>query len=313
MKRPSPRLLEPATAPKKIASAKSNKPFMAALLDRDHRGHKDAVEQWTRLHQAAFPEPESSAPDRSTRLGGKDRATARGLTFRGSGRTENLGSGRVVGRKARPFKTRLQGADSAVQGRSSVAGSTDRPVINMEADRIQALLDDAPARFEIEDSPDADPDYGSWRANHTAGANAVSRHASTIEQEASRQGVESDWVKAIMYVENAHGYYGVPLEPLGLADSIFPMNISPDPWSALNDPPADLTDPEANIRIAVTLIGRISERIDDPTLEKVASVWNFTGRETVSDFGARVRDVYENRRWEDPVIRRGQMRRARPN
>lgn len=58
MNRPTPRRLEPGTARKKIAAAKSNEPFMAALLDRDHRGHQDAVDQWSRLHQAAFPTAE---------------------------------------------------------------------------------------------------------------------------------------------------------------------------------------------------------------------------------------------------------------
>lgn len=53
MNRPTPRRLGPETARKKIAAAKANKPFMAALLDRGHRGHQDAVDQWSRLNQAA--------------------------------------------------------------------------------------------------------------------------------------------------------------------------------------------------------------------------------------------------------------------
>lgn len=53
------------------------------------------------------------------------------------------------------------------------------------------------------------------------------------------------------------------------------------------------------------MIRRISERIDDPMPANVASIWNFTGRELVSDYGARVQDVYENRLWEfehDPLF-----------
>ena len=45
------------SARKRIKASKSTKPFMTALLDRDHREHRNAVEQWTRLHTAAFPEP----------------------------------------------------------------------------------------------------------------------------------------------------------------------------------------------------------------------------------------------------------------
>lgn len=71
------------------------------------------------------------------------------------------------------------------------------------------------------------------------------------------------------------------------------MNINPDLWSALSDPPADLNDPRANIRNAVTLIRRITERVDDPTLAKVASIWIFAGAEQVGDYGARVQDVHD--------------------
>lgn len=74
--------------------------------------------------------------------------------------------------------------------------------------------------------------------------------------------------------------------------------------SAIADPPTDLGNPGTNTRIAITLIRRIWERIDDPTPAKVASIWSFTGHELVSDYGARVQDVYENRLWEfehDPL------------
>ncbi len=65
MKRTSLHSVEPSSARKKIAAAKSNKPFMAALLDRDHRGHRDAVDQWTRLHEAGFPPAETSPSGQS--------------------------------------------------------------------------------------------------------------------------------------------------------------------------------------------------------------------------------------------------------
>lgn len=63
MKRTRLHALDPEQARKRIKAAKPNKPFMTALLDRDHRGHEDAVDQWTRLHKAAFREPVQSQPD----------------------------------------------------------------------------------------------------------------------------------------------------------------------------------------------------------------------------------------------------------
>lgn len=62
MRRTGLHTLDPAPARKKIAAAKSNKPFMAALLDRGHRGHKDAVDQWTRLRQVVLGDLISQCP-----------------------------------------------------------------------------------------------------------------------------------------------------------------------------------------------------------------------------------------------------------
>lgn len=306
MKRTRLHALNPETARKKIAATKSNKPFMAALLDRDHRGHEDAVDQWTRLHKIAFPEP--VVPNAISPTGPASH----------SSETNELELSRFVGRGSkqdrvltqrrseRPTKSRLQATLNGDDRNTSVTTSGDedvqeRPVVNMSADRIRILQDNAPALFEIEDNSDADPSYGVWRSSHTTGADAVRIHDPVIEKEAVRQGVDPDWVKAIMYVENAHGFYGAPVQVLGGADTLFPMNISPELWSALSDPPGDLTDPSTNIRNAVTLIRRITERVDEPTLAMVASIWIFAGAELVSDYGARVQDVHDRQIWAEPV------------
>lgn len=301
MKRPISRRLEPATARKKIASAKSNKPFMAALLDRDHRGHNDAVEQWSRLHEAAFPERDSSGSNRLEQVGNEDSGRIHGIGVEGSRRTEEFRSRTVVGRKARPFKSRHQSASGSAQRQPSAVGSNTPPVINLEADRIQVILDDRPALFEIADNPNAD---GRSKDNESleAGLFAVLRHADTIEREAARQGVDPDLVKAIVYMENAHDATGQRLADFfGRSTSVLPMNIQPETWAGLGAGPIDFHDPEMNIRAGVTLIRRIIDRVDDPTTAKVASIWNFTGRELVNDFGARAQAVYDNAQWRTPV------------
>lgn len=303
MKRTSLHSLEPSSARKKIASAKSNKPFMAALLDRGHRGHKEAVEQWTRLHEAAFPEPTSSTVFGPRKTGGGAFANTGAMSARRDGRASE-GDNFALSRKLlRPTKSRLQdivgAGDRRISGTASESlGESEPPVVNLEPDRIQVLIEDAPARFEIAENPDANPNYGKWHTIHALGVIAVRLNEAIIEREAEAQGVDPDLVKAILYVERAQGYRDIPAEILGRAESLHPMNIRPDPWSALDNPPADLGDQETNIRIAVTLIRRISERIDDPTPAKVASIWNFTGRERVNHYGARVQDVYQNRTWD---------------
>lgn len=204
----------------------------------------------------------------------------------------------------RPVKDRLRDAENGDHPITSATatdteGRSGPPILNNEAERVRSIIENASARFEIAENPDADPDYGAWRSSNALGLTTVRRYKSIVEREARAQGVDPDLVKAIMYVENAQSLDSQLDEGLGfgLSESLLPMNIRPDPWAEIEDPPADLGDPATNIRIAVILIRRIVDRIDDPTPAKVASIWNFTGRELVNDFGARVQDVYDRKPW----------------
>lgn len=194
MKRTKLHTLNPESARRRIKAAKSNKPFMAALLNRDHRGHKNAVDQWTRLHRAAHPE-------KSPADGGFIRPARPDLPSTGG-----------PGHLQRGIQIADSGIDDWLADRaweaaeSSIERAERPPVINMSADRIRILQDNAPALFEIVDDGSADRNYGTERSDHRLGAEAVGRYASIIEEEARRQGVDADWVKAIMYVENAHGW-----------------------------------------------------------------------------------------------------------
>ncbi|MBE9065035.1 hypothetical protein [cf. Phormidesmis sp. LEGE 11477] len=168
----------------------------------------------------------------------------------------------------------------------------------MSEGRITNILADDPAVFEIKDSPKAsskEPTY----AFHEKGYWAVRLHEDAIEQEARAQLVDPDLVRAIMYVENAHGAsYGHFFEAHGVAETILPMNINPETWGDLVEEGADFSDALVNVRAGVTLISRIQERIEKPTVAKVASVYIFTGRENVNDYGARVAEVYAKRMWQ---------------
>lgn len=301
MKRTNMHSLEPSSARRKIAAAKSNKPFMAALLDRDHRGHKEAVDQWTRLHEAGFPDAGSPAVGGLGGRGTEKRSLVTGGAVDGARGKAEVGNRTRTAGTTRQIKSRLQEDGIFSLEQSSGAESGDRPVINMSADRIRAILDDAPALFEIEENPDADKNYADSYADHDAGAIAVSRHNSTIEREAASQRVDPDLVKAIMYVENAHGQSYSFAEALGVASTILPMNINKNLWSGLGAEPEEFSDPEINIRVGVTLIRRLRDRIDGPTPAAIASIWNFAGHEVVSDFGARVQDVYERKLWLEPL------------
>lgn len=84
-----------------------------------------------------------------------------------------------------------------------------------------------------------------------------------------------------------------------MADSFLPMNINPSIWGGLGIDRKSARDYLTNIRAGITLIKRIAERMDDTSPEKVASIWNYAGRERVNDFGAYVGRMYRERPWED--------------
>ena len=115
-------------------------------------------------------------------------------------------------------------------------------------------------------------------------------------REASAQGVDPDLVKAIMYMETTHGWYD---EYYPFNKSERPMNIHTEYWSDLGYSKEQLSDPAINIKVGVTLIRRISDRVRNPTVAKVASIYNVLGREKVNDYGARVQKIYDQKLWED--------------
>ncbi len=165
--------------------------------------------------------------------------------------------------------------------------------------RIDSIINNTPATFDVSANPNVDSHYGEWKALHSVGAIQVQNYTDIITQEAAAQGVSGDLVKAIMYVEFAQGaLYGIPAQAAGVADSLYPMNIKGSIWQDLI-PGGDFSDPVINIRAGVTLIKRITDRLDNPTVEEIATLYNSTGRELVSDYGARVKMVKDNQLWLD--------------
>lgn len=72
-------------------------------------------------------------------------------------------------------------------------------------------------------------------------------------------------------------------------------------WGSVGGVTADqFENPEMNIRAAVALIKEIRDRIADPnpSAAQIGSVYNFTGRETINSYGARVGRAFRERAWE---------------
>ncbi|WP_027252378.1 hypothetical protein [Photobacterium halotolerans] len=173
------------------------------------------------------------------------------------------------------------------------------PVINMAADRQKVIIDDSPAIFEITDNPNADGKQPFWESSLL---NPVD--SGTVYNEMGKKyGVDSDWLKAIAYMENTHGAYDA-IPPLNLVITSYrPMNVQYKTWKPIAD---ELGFSEwqiqyrvaSNVEMAALIIKRIEARVVNPTLEKVASIYNFAGAEKTTDYGARVQAIYEAKLWE---------------
>lgn len=189
----------------------------------------------------------------------------------------------------------------AEKGWGGPRGHYGVPTLNNGRERTENILADKPSRFDIRENSKAKSD-DPWYASAWAGNAAIASYGTAIEKEAKRQGVDPDLAKAIVYSENARGrYFGSAkaAEGVDMADSFLPMNINPTIWGGLGIDRKSASDYLTNIRAGITLIKRISDRIDNPTPEKVASIWNYTGRELVNDFGAYVGRMYRETPWDD--------------
>jgi Ca2+-binding RTX toxin-like protein len=179
------------------------------------------------------------------------------------------------------------------------------PIINDTQGRIQSILNNTSARFEIAAIQSSDERWHEGYAVNSYGINAVSRYNAFIEHAAYEQGIKADWLRSIMYLENSQGIIKDTVSDFigRTPTSLLPMNIQNNTWAGLGGFSAeDFSDPEKNIKAAAILLKRINDRLapENQTLENVASVWNFTGNEQSTDFGARAKNILENRLWEDP-------------
>jgi hypothetical protein len=174
------------------------------------------------------------------------------------------------------------------------------PLLHNESknqERSRSIIDQTPGRIVVKESAKADG-REPWHAVHSAGKAAIDLFDHLIREESARFRLDPSLVRAIMYVENAQGYYGKPLEGIG-AKSILPMNIRYDTWAKLGFKESDFYNARMNIRAGILLIQGIQERLHHPTVSKLATLYNSLSKDTVTDYGARVAEVYQTRPWEE--------------
>lgn len=137
---------------------------------------------------------------------------------------------------------------------------------------------------------------------HAIGQTAVNLYGNTIEKYSAKYGVDSDLVKAIVYIENSQGWKDKFVEPLSILgyrpSSALPMNIQPGTWGALL-PGLDIYgDYDANIELGVKLISEIASRLPaGATLADIATLYNSLAKDANSLYGIQVYDDYTRKLW----------------
>jgi hypothetical protein len=101
-----------------------------------------------------------------------------------------------------------------------------------------------------------------------------------------------------MYMETTHGKYDGLAKLLNRNKSIRPMNVHAEYWKELGYSREDLGDPGKNIAAGTTLIKRIINNMPDASVAQIATVYNYLGATRVSDYGARVEQIFREKLWE---------------
>ena len=115
---------------------------------------------------------------------------------------------------------------------------------------------------------------------------------------AKEKGVDANLVKAIMYMETTHGYYDAILELFNKNKSILPMNINVDYWGSTFGSREELKNPEKNIEAGVEIVDRIKKLLPaNASVEEIATLYNNINAKKVSEYGARVKAIYDEKPW----------------
>jgi SPP1 gp7 family putative phage head morphogenesis protein len=168
-----------------------------------------------------------------------------------------------------------------------------------EPERRKAIKDGAHIRLEVEDNPNARREIVAYEKIEL-GLDAVKKYESTIDTLSRRHGVDSDLVKAVMYIENATGHkYGFNdvADKLGVSGSQMPMNINGGLWSNFGGKYLNVNNSTENIELSVMLLKNLGYAIEDSTPEKIGTLWNGLSMDKVNDVGARIGRAYEDKPW----------------
>lgn len=155
--------------------------------------------------------------------------------------------------------------------------------------RKESILYDIKYEFHVLGNDDADETAPLYELEFFS---TVSKNSGYIVNSSERFNVSRRLIKSIMYMETTHGYYDEPLDWFGRNKSIRPMNVNVEYWSKLFTR-EELYDKQKNIHAGTFLLRRILDRISSKKISKIATLYNNINATVVNDYGARVKNIYD--------------------
>ncbi len=168
-----------------------------------------------------------------------------------------------------------------------------------EKQRINNLKNGNYMKLNIMDNPEANYDWPIYTID-AVGDYYVNKHNDSIEKYAAMYNIDPDLVKAVMYSEAATGHYfggNYLRDLLGKSKSQMPMNIQGRLWGNYRGKSYDTYNPEQNIELGAQVLKGIQTSLDNPTADRIGTLWNNTGANKVNDMGARIGTAYKTKPW----------------
>lgn len=189
------------------------------------------------------------------------------------------------------------------------------PILSNSQERKQSIIYNTPAIFNIEGYEQNTSNDVPWYQRHTQ--EEVTENSKTIDSIIDKNIYTNTinhnrLIRAIIYIETTHGYYDkiydipviqdIVVKYYGNQKSFTPMNVNYDYWKELADKMGYTKeqvkiDKETNITIGYELIKRIIDRIENPTIEKIGTLYNSLAKEKISSYGRILKYYYDNKSW----------------
>ena len=80
--------------------------------------------------------------------------------------------------------------------------------------------------------------------------------------------------------------------------TIRPMNVHAEYWKDLGYSRQDLENPRKNIQAGIKLLKKIKKRMPNESVEKISSVYSSLDARYVTEYGARIKKLIEEKPWE---------------